>query len=282
MPESEARTRKTRIDAALKAMNPPWIIIPWSEGLDAAALSHHAVEEFPTRNGPADYAFFVDGKLLGILEAKKVGTGAQNVLEQAKRYSRGAPKSIGSWNGFKVPFLYSSNGENIWFADVRDEVYYQRQLRGYHSSGALGEMWAQESASYTAWRDATPIDIEGLRPYQRDAIAAVESGIAEGKRGMLLAMATGTGKTFTTVSLAYRLLRSGRARRILFLVDRRALAAQAAQAFASFATPKGNKFNQEYEVYSQRFRAEDFEEVDANGRASTSFDIGVLPHDYLC
>lgn len=90
----------------------------------------------------------------------------------------------------------------------------------------------------------------------------------------MLAMATGSGKTFTTVSMVYRLIKSGYARRILFLVDRRALAAQASQAFASFITPSGNKFNQEYEVFSQRFKKEDFEEGE-------KFDIGVMSNEYL-
>lgn len=91
---------------------------------------------------------------------------------------------------------------------------------------------------------------------------------------MLLAMATGTGKTFTTVSLIYRLLEAKAARRILFLVDRRALAAQAVREFSSFTTPSGSKFDKEYEVYSQRFRKEDLE-------GDTSFDPNVLPNEYL-
>jgi len=63
--------------------------------------------------------------------------------------------------------------------------------------------------------------------------------MAEKKRTMLLAMATGTGKTFTIVNLICRLMKSGAAKRVLFLVDRRALAAQAVRAFASFETEKG-------------------------------------------
>ncbi|HRY55092.1 MAG TPA: DEAD/DEAH box helicase family protein [Spirochaetia bacterium] len=264
-----------RIDTVLRSMTPPWSIVQWSEGMDVSRLERHAVEEYPTDNGPADYALFVGGRLLGILEAKKVGTDSQNVLEQAKRYSRGAPNSIGDWNGYRVPFLYSSNGEVVWFVDVRDETYYQRQLRGYHTSDALGEMWARDSAMYSSWLASSPMDIAGLRDYQAEAVKAVEEAIADGNRSMLLAMATGTGKTFTTVSLVYRLLRSGRARRILFLVDRRALAAQAAQAFSSFATPKGLKFKDEYELFSQRFKTDELDEDE-------SFDVAVLPRDYLC
>jgi type I restriction enzyme R subunit len=90
---------------------------------------------------------------------------------------------------------------------------------------------------------------------------------------MLLAMATGTGKTFTMVNQVYRLMKAGVARRVLFLVDRRALAAQAAREFASFDAEPGKKFTAIYEVYSQRFRREDVE--------GEPFDPSVLPSSYL-
>ena len=107
--ESEWNTRKQSIDTRLRALNPFWQIIPWREGLDTAMLTCHAVTEFPTQNGPVDYALFVAGRLLGINEAKKVTVNPQNVLEQAKRYSRGATTGPGHWSGFRVPFLYAAN-----------------------------------------------------------------------------------------------------------------------------------------------------------------------------
>jgi len=274
MTESEWQTRKTRIDAQLKALNPAWEIIPYNKNLDISSLKHHAVEEFPTDNGPADYALFVNGKLLGIIEAKKVAINPQNVLEQAKRYSSGCKNTIGVWNSFKVPFLYASNGEQIWFADIRENNYYSRELLNFHTPDALEEMFNRNLQKAKQWFVENPIDFERLRPYQKDAISAVEIGLIDNKRKMMLAMATGTGKTFTTVCMIYRLIKSGYAKRILFLVDRRALAAQAAQAFSAFITPNGNKFNQEYEVFSQRFKKEDFEEGE-------KFDIGVMPNQYL-
>jgi type I restriction enzyme, R subunit len=85
MHESEWLTRKSRIDAKLRSLSPPWEIIRFREGLDLSALACHAVEELPTANGPADYALIVAGKLLGFIEAKKVTVNPQNVLEQAKR-----------------------------------------------------------------------------------------------------------------------------------------------------------------------------------------------------
>jgi type I restriction enzyme R subunit len=121
---------------------------------------------------------------------------------------------------------------------------------------------------------ALPNQHPALRPYQRDANRAVEEAIADRKRQMLVAMATGTGKTFTTVNQVYRLMKSGVGRRILFLVDRRALAAQAVNAFASFEPEPGLKFDKIYEVYSQRFRREDLGD-------DAPFDPKVLPTNYL-
>src|SRR5439155_20676736 len=113
-----------------------------------------------------------------------------------------------------------------------------------------------------------------LRPYQREANDAIEKAMSERKRAMLVAMATGTGKTFTLVNEIYRLMKSSTAKRILFLVDRRALAAQAVRAFASFEAEQGLKFDKVYEVYSQRFQKEDFGEEE-------KFDPKVLPSSYL-
>ncbi len=77
--ESEKQTRKKRIDQHLKDVG--WSILQYAEGLDHQSLTRHAVEEYQTSNGPADHALFVRGKLLGIVEAKKLEVGAANVLE---------------------------------------------------------------------------------------------------------------------------------------------------------------------------------------------------------
>jgi type I restriction enzyme, R subunit len=106
-----------------------------------------------------------------------------------------------------------------------------------------------------------------------EANTAIEEAITGRKRLMLVAMATGTGKTFTLVNEVYRLMKSGVGQRILFLVDRRALAAQAVRAFASFEPEPGLKFDKIYEVYSQRFQREDFDEAE-------KFDPKVLPSSY--
>lgn len=275
MNEAEWQTRKTRIDTRLRALSPRWKIIPYREGLNFTVLDAHAVEELPTANGPADYGLFVNGRLLGIIEAKKVTVNPQNVLEQAKRYASGAFQGPGNWNGLKVPFLYATNGEIIWFLDARGEKPVSRQLRGFHTMPALEALFAFDPKPAHAWLLDTPPDlITRLRDYQRRCIVATEQAIIGGRRELLVAKATGSGKTFVFVAQIHRFLESKLARRILFLVDRRALAAQAVREFNAFTTPKNNKFTQEYEVYSQRFQREDFGEEDA-------FDPKVLPNEYL-
>jgi type I restriction enzyme, R subunit len=274
-PESEWLTRKRRIDTKLRSLEPAWKIIPYKEGMDQSRLNCHAVEEFPTANGPADYALFVDGKLLGIIEAKKVTVNPQNVMEQAKRYATGAFQGIGNWDGLRVPFLYATNGEIIWFLDVRGEKHVSRKISKFHTASAVSEMITADIGKAHDWlRANSPDQIERLRQYQKNAISRIEAAIIGGKRHLLVAMATGTGKTFMTVAQVYRLLESKLAHRILFLVDRKALAAQAVREFAAFNTPRGNKLNQEYEVYSQRFRREDFGD-------DQPFDPKVLPTEYL-
>jgi type I restriction enzyme R subunit len=275
MHEAEWKTRKRRIDTKLRALNPPWEIIPWQAELDVSKLMHHAVTEFPTENGPADYALFVDGILIGIIEAKKVTVNPQNVLEQAKRYARGALNGPGNWNGFRVPFLYATNGEIIWHLDVRADKPASRTIINFHTAPALAEKFAFDDSRSRKWLlDTPPERIIRLRPYQVASIIATESAMLAGKRELLIAMATGTGKTFLTVAQIYRLLESKKFQRILFLVDRKALAAQAVRTFNAFDTNQGNKLTQEYEIYSQKFQREDFGDDEP-------FDPKVLPNEYL-
>ncbi|MDB6057558.1 MAG: Type site-specific deoxyribonuclease, partial [Verrucomicrobiales bacterium] len=272
--EAEWQTRKKRIDTRLLSLTPPWKIVPWSVGLDTSTLTNHVVTEFPTDKGPADYAVFVNGTLVGVIEAKKVTVNPQNVLEQAKRYASAITGST-NWNGYGVPFLYATNGELIWHVDVRNDKSVSRQIANFHTAPALAEKLAYHFQPAHNWQlDTPPEQIGRLRPYQVGAITATEAAIRSGRRELLLALATGTGKTFLTVAQVYRLLKSGQFKRILFLVDRKALAAQAVREFNAFNTPSGQKFTQEYELYSQKFQKEDFGDDEP-------FDPKVLPNEYL-
>jgi len=277
--EFEWQTRKARIDPKLVALG--WTVIRWTPGLALDTLTACAVTEYPTANGPADYALFVDGHLLGIIEAKKVTLGPQNVLTQSERYSRGADTPL-DFHGFHVPFLYSTNGEVIWFHDVRHEFSRSRRIADFHTPAALRELMARHLEDAAATLAGIAQWHPRLRPYQIEACQAMEQAICNRKRQMLVAMATGSGKTFTLVNEVYRLMKSGAGRRILFLVDRRALAAQAVRAFSAFEPEPGLKFDQIYEVYSQRFQSEDFDENEPFGAAQgRKFDPKVLPASYL-
>jgi type I restriction enzyme R subunit len=270
--ESEWQTRKERIDNRLTKWG--WTLARFDPARPLSDYRRHAVFEYPTDHGPADYALFVDGVILGILEAKKLSLGPQNVLSQAERYSRGALGNPLDYRGFRVPFLFSTNGEVIWFHDVRHPLNLSRRIADYPTPEALAEWLGRDFEGACDRVKLLTASLDGLRPYQRDAVADIENAIGARRRQMLVAMATGTGKTKAAVGLAYRLMKAGVARRILFLVDRRALAAQAVGAFGSFEPEPGLKFNKIYEVYSQRFRRE---EMEGDG----SFDPTLLPEKYL-
>ncbi|TAJ13747.1 DEAD/DEAH box helicase [Marinilabiliaceae bacterium JC017] len=267
--EEEARLI---VDEALKKNG--WAIIRYNKQLDPSSLINHAVEEYPTETGPVDYAFFVEGKLLGMLEAKRPAVNPRNVLDQqTKRYAKSAMNGVGNWKGYKVPFLYASNSEQIFHLDVRNSTNTDREIFGYHSPAALKEKFERDEASAEEWLVKKKIQHPWIRDYQERAIKAIEDNIIRGKYKMMLAMATGTGKTFTAANIIYRLLKSKKAKRILFLVDRKSLASQTVRSFSSFDTPRGNKLHKEYEIYSQKFQKKEFEE--------DGFDNEILPNEYL-
>ncbi len=273
--ESEAQTRRKRIDPKLAAQG--WQLADFDATQSLQSLDSKAIAEFPTDNGPADYALCLDGQVAGVVEAKKVTVGPQNVLTQAARYSQGVREHRAEYGeGFRAPFLYSTNGEIIWFQDVRDPLNRSRKVKAFHTPGALREMLRRDDKATWETLSAMQFREGSVRPYQEAAIKAVEQAISDRKRQMMVVMATGTGKTRTTIQQAYRLMKSGAAKRILFLVDRRALAAQTVRAFASFECEPGLKFDKTYEVYSQRFQ-----QADLDDDSGEKFDPKVLPNRYL-
>jgi len=147
-------------------------------------------------------------------------------------------------------------------------------VAGFHTYAALQELLSTDRSEAADWLRGNPNTELGLRPYQREAVESVENALLQNRRTMLVAMATGTGKTYVAASSIYRLLKSGFARRILFLVDRRALAAQAVKTLSVFEPEPGLKFDRIYEVYSQRFRREDLDE-------EVKFNPNVMPEEYL-
>jgi type I restriction enzyme, R subunit len=175
--ESEYRTRRERIDPFMLAQG--WQIVPFDPSVPWEQYTCHAVTEFETARGPAHYALFVAGRPLGIVEAKKVSLGPQNVLVRAERYSRGVADSPFDYRGFRVPFLYSANGEVRWFHDIRHPLNRSRRIAGLHTPAALLEMLGRDFDAACAWFTPTPNRHSMVRPYQVEANTGRRKAIAD-------------------------------------------------------------------------------------------------------
>lgn len=219
----------------------------YSAGTRPEPGRHLAIAEWPTASGPADYALFVGTECVAVVEAKRSAKHVPSSIDQARRYAKDALDESGApippqWGQFRVPLVFATNGRpfqqqfkevsGIWFCDLRRSTNHRKALDGWYTPHGIRELLKQDIDS--AERKLDNIGFKfgfPLRDYQRRAILATEDAIKSGKVNVLLAMATGTGKTKTCIALVYRLLKAQRFRRILFLVDRTALGEQAANAF---------------------------------------------------
>ena len=138
MKEREQDTRRQRIDPKLAASG--WAIEAATKAAPAGLSVPTALTELPTHDGPADYALCADGRVIGVVEAKKLTIGPQGVLTQAERYSRGIQQQPRYQGEYGVPFLYSTNGEVIRFHDVRREPNRSRDVSAFHTPDALREL----------------------------------------------------------------------------------------------------------------------------------------------
>jgi type I restriction enzyme R subunit len=244
----EADTRRL-IDAQLRLAG--WEVdsdeLTYAKGARPQKGKNLAIAEWPTKSGPADYVLFVGLQPMGVAEAKRQSKDVSGSLEQAKRYSRGysvTPDQLepgGPWDTYRVPFLFATNGRpflrqletksGIWFFDGRRSQNQSRALEGWYRPEGLAAMLKQDVDKAEEQLKTEPTEYLGLRDYQLAAIRAVEGAIEKGQRTCLVAMATGTGKTRTCIGLTYRLLKTRRFRRVLFLVDRSALGEQTANAY---------------------------------------------------
>lgn len=245
----EKETRKL-IDAQLQAAG--WDAdseeLTYQNGVRPQKGRNLAIAEYPTANGRADYALFCGVQIVGVVEAKRQSKDvSEGALNQAKRYSEGFKIegeifSSGSGNKYQVPFVFATNGRpylqqletksGIWFCDLRRPTNLRVCLSTWYSPQGLLDALSQDidQAHTRLAQEGFNYGLQ-LRDYQIRAIQAVESSLAREKRVLLLAMATGTGKTKTCIALVYRLLKTKRFRRILFLVDRTALGQQTADSF---------------------------------------------------
>ena len=256
---SEAETR-ILIDEQLRMVG--WEAdtsnLRYSKGTRPEKGRNLAIAEWPTDStvgdrGYVDYALFIGTKMVATVEAKAIHKDIPSVIDyQCKDYSRNirsadAPYQISTWGQYKVPFTFATNGRpylkqyetksGIWFLDLRQADNSAKALHGWMSPIGIQELLEKDTEAGNRMLIATPYDLlqdpDGLnlRDYQVKAIKAAEEAILNGQQNVLLAMATGTGKTRTVLGMIYRMLQAERFRRILFLVDRTALGEQAEDVF---------------------------------------------------
>lgn len=257
--KSEAETRYL-IDEQLRKVG--WEVdtekLRYSKGTRPVKGHNIAIAEWPTdstvgNKGYVDYALFVGTQLVATVEAKAIHKDIPSVIDyQCKDYSRNiraadAKYQIGSWGKFKVPFTFATNGRpyleqydtksGVWFLDLRQPDNVPKAMKGWMSPTGMMEQLEKDIQAKDRALKAMPYDLlrdkDGLnlREYQLKAIQAAENAILNGRQSILLAMATGTGKTRTILGMIYRFLKTGRFRRILFLVDRTSLGEQATDVF---------------------------------------------------
>jgi type I restriction enzyme, R subunit len=181
--------------------------------------------EYPLDDGgKADYALFDRlGRALAVLEAKSTSVNLSAGEAQGRRYA----------DQLDVPLIFLSNGEEIWFCDKEQDAHF-RKVETVFSQDDL----ARRKAARGIRRSPLDIPVDhriagaGGRYFQTDCIDTLCREMVNGRRKMLVEMATGTGKTRTAAALMKRLFEANWATRALFVVDRNTLAIQAEDAFA--------------------------------------------------
>lgn len=176
-------------------------------------------------SGKADYILLDQrGRPITVIEAKKTGIDPYTARQQALPYAQ----SIGA------PFIFLTNGELIYFWDynfsdarIVDSFYSRRDLEKLVEMRVNQKPLASVEIPESYLRQG---EARIVRPYQQDAMRAIDHALELGKRRFLIELPTGTGKTDLICLYIKRLIQSGRAERVLFLVDREQLAQQAIEA----------------------------------------------------
>lgn len=208
-----------------------------------------AVREFPTSTGPVDYALFVEGTPVGIIEAKKDDAGEKitAVEGQSNRYVNSTFKWIKG--DYRIRFVYEATGKLTRFTDYNDIKYRSRTIFTFHQPQELQRLVKQPDTIRNRMKQFPDFDTTGFRKCQITAISNLEKSFAANKPKALIQMATGAGKTFTAITAVYRLLKFTGVNRVLFLVDTKGLGEQAEREFLAYRPNDDNRsFSELYGV----------------------------------
>ena len=241
----EQKARKV-IDEKLIASG--WIVQDVKK-LNPNAAVGVAVREFPTDTGPVDYALFVNGTPIGVVEAKKSeeGENITTVEGQSSRYANSTFKWIKC--EYKIRFAYEATDKLTRFTDYNDVKYRSRTVFSFHKPETLAALIRQKDTIRNNMKHFPEFDGTGFRDCQITAINNLDKSLSENKPRALVQMATGAGKTFTAITAAYRMLKYGKMNRILFLVDTKSLGEQAEREFLAYRPNDDNRsFSELYGV----------------------------------
>ena len=222
VPETEAETRRYIIDVDLKLM-----------GWEFEGPNKNVFEEFKVANPyipggsnlSVDYVLMGrDGKPLALIEAKKTSRNINDGKTQALAYANALEREYG-----QRPIIFLSNGYETHMWD--DLEWNMRHVSSVYGVSDLERLIVRRKLDKPILSTIPINDDISARSYQKEAIRAVCQNLENKIRRSLLVMATGTGKTRTSVSLVDVLSRSNQVTNVLFLADRIALVSQAKDAF---------------------------------------------------
>jgi type I restriction enzyme R subunit len=241
-PEQEARQK---IDEQLVQCG--WQVQDYRQMNISAGLGV-AVREFPLSTGDVDYMLYADAKAIGVIEAKPEGHTLTGVEIQSGKYSDGLLAGLPHYH-LPLPFAYESTGVETRFTNGLDPDARSRDVFTFHRPEELIRLAMLDSQLRANLRNMPELITTGLWKVQTEAIENLEVSLADNRPKAVIQMATGSGKTFTACTESYRLIKFGKAKRILFLVDRNTLGKQALNEFQQYISPYNNyKFTEEYTV----------------------------------
>jgi type I restriction enzyme R subunit len=241
-PEQKSRQE---IDRQLEQCG--WVVQSFRDMNISAGLGV-AVREFPLTSGKADYMLYANCKALGVIEAKPEGHTLTGVETQSGKYLDGLPNGLPNFR-LPLPFAYESTGTVTQFTNALDPDARSREVFTFHRPEELIRLATLDQQVRGLLRQMPPLNTQRLWRVQVESIQNLEASLADNRPRSLIQMATGSGKTYTAVSFAYRFIKFGRVRRILFLVDRNNLGKQTLNEFQQYFSPYTNrKFTEEYTV----------------------------------
>lgn len=227
-PEEEARIE---IDKKLEEAG--WVVQNVDEYNPTVSLGI-AVREVQTNSGPVDYLLVINRQPVGVIEAKKSDEGHNlvAVAEQSRRYIQSGLRNLNVQP--HIRFAYEATDILIRFCDYDDKKSRSRNLFFFHKPETLLAWMKDNDTLRNRLKELPSFDTKGFRECQVNAITNLEKSFSENKPRALIQMATGAGKTYTAVTIVYRLLKFANAKRILFLVDTKNLGEQAEEEFRKY------------------------------------------------